>query len=540
MEREKNIMEPGSLEALNQIHIGICILEMRDRCHLRAVFINRQMLRILGLSGPGCEDDPVALDYAEDPFSCVHPADSEQVSSAFQDGYDRAYFRIDRYRLRIASGDYVWISENVSLQSREGKVHTFCATYRDISEEVRLHYELTERLGVEQQLRAQADHANQMKSSFLSSVSHDMRTPLNAVLGYTSLALATEDPVKRQDYLEKISKSGSILKQLINDTLDLSRIESGKMTLKPEAVRLDDIIQKVTMTVRPGMDAKAIRFVLKEDPAVRALVFTDELRMQEIILNILSNAVKFTPAGGTIRFAAETAAETDHEIRERFIIEDSGIGMSPEFLERIYEPFAQERTEETAGIEGSGLGLTIVKRIIDMMHGTIQVRSAPGQGTCFTIELPLPRAAETGAETAVHSSASRGSLRGMNILVFEDNAFNAEIAKTLLEQQGAHAELAGNGQEGVNLLAASPAYRFDAILMDIRMPVMDGCEAARAIRAMNRPDAASIPIIAMSADAYEEDVRRSLAAGMNAHLAKPIDPEQLASLLTRLIGHPSE
>ena len=528
------------LEILNSIHIGICILEMKDASHLSTVFMNRRMLQMLELGSPESGDDPLVLDYMEDPFSCVHPADFEKVTAAFREGYDKTYFTMDNYRLRLAGGGYLWIKENVSLYTAKDGVRRFCATYRDVSEENRLQYELTERLGLEQQLRAQADNANKMKSSFLSNVSHDMRTPLNAVLGYTSLALDTNDPAQRQEYLEKISKASAILKQLINDTLDLSRIESGKMTLKPEALRLDDVLQKIIMTVRPDMDDKQIRFVLDEDDSAKVMVFSDAMRLQEILLNILSNAVKFTPEGGIIRLTVQALDKTDSNLCERFTIQDSGIGMTAEFLQRLYEPFAQERNSRTAGIEGSGLGLTIVKRIIDMMHGTIQVRSAPGQGTCFTIELPLPRAAETGAETAVHSSASRGSLRGMNILVFEDNAFNAEIAKTLLEQQGAHAELAGNGQEGVNLLAASPAYRFDAILMDIRMPVMDGCEAARAIRAMNRPDAASIPIIAMSADAYEEDVRRSLAAGMNAHLAKPIDPEQLASLLTRLIGHPSE
>jgi len=527
------------LEILNSIHIGICILEMKDASHLSTVFMNRRMLQMLELGSPESGDDPLVLDYMEDPFSCVHPADFEKVTAAFREGYDKTYFTMDNYRLRLAGGGYLWIKENVSLYTAKDGVRRFCATYRDVSEENRLQYELTERLGLEQQLRAQADNANKMKSSFLSNVSHDMRTPLNAVLGYTSLALDTNDPAQRQEYLEKISKASAILKQLINDTLDLSRIESGKMTLKPEALRLDDVLQKIIMTVRPDMDDKQIRFVLDEDDSAKVMVFSDAMRLQEILLNILSNAVKFTPEGGIIRLTVQALDKTDSNLCERFTIQDSGIGMTAEFLQRLYEPFAQERNSRTAGIEGSGLGLTIVKRIIDMMHGTIRVHSEPGKGTTFEIELTLPRASENSG-VMVQKAGSRVPLNGLSILIFEDNSFNAEIARTMLEQQGAHVELAGNGREGIDLFAASPLHHFDAILMDIRMPVMDGYEAARSIRAMNRADAGTIPIIAMSADAYAEDIRRSLAAGMNEHLAKPIELESLSAVLAKYAAQPQK
>jgi signal transduction histidine kinase/ActR/RegA family two-component response regulator len=469
----------------------------------------------------------------EDPLSTVHPSDFERTASAFREGYEKDHFRVEPFRLRTAGGSYVWIRENVSRMRTEHGPHRFYATCQDVSEEMRLHYELTQRLALEQKLREQADHANHMKSSFLSSVSHDMRTPLNAVLGYTQLALSNHDPDVRQDYLEKIAKAGSILKQLINDTLDLSRIESGKMTLKLEQTTLDEVIQKVLMAVRPGMDEKHLKLVLQEDDSARQNVLIDVLRMQEIVLNILSNAVKFTPEGGRIEVREEQMQMTSSQLQVRLTIQDTGIGMSAEFLRRIYEPFAQERTARTADIEGTGLGLAIVKRIVDVMHGTIWVSSEIDQGTKFELELSLPSVQAQEGGRKQQSADTYADLKGLRILVFEDNTFNAEIAKTLLEQQGASAELVGNGREGTDLFAASAPYRFDAVLMDIRMPVMNGYEAARAIRAMDRPDSLSVPIIAMSADAYEEDIQKSLASGMNDHLAKPIDMESLAAILAK-------
>jgi signal transduction histidine kinase/CheY-like chemotaxis protein len=522
-------------EILNSIHIGICIIEMKDPDSIRTLFFNHCMLEILGLSSVDSEDDPLIMDYRENPMSCVHPADYERVEETFRDGYDKPFFVVNNFRMRDTSGTYVWFKTEVSLFEQEGKIHRCYATYQAVNEEVRLHYELTERLNLEQQLRSQADKANKLKSSFLSSVSHDMRTPLNAVLGYTDLALATQDAAERQDYLEKIRQSGSILKELINDTLDLSRMESGKMTLKPEVVSLYQVIEKIVMTVRPAMEAKSIKFDLKIDEQLRTNIYMDVLKVQEIILNLLSNAVKFTPEGGIIRFYAEAVNITDNEVHARFTVQDSGIGMSEEFLRRIYEPFAQERTTETANIEGSGLGLTIVKKIIDMMGGTIDVTSKMGKGTTFVLTVTLPRASKDTNSYIMHADARPMNLKQIRFLLVEDNTFNLEIARKILEQQGAEVETAGNGREGTDLFAASEPGHFNAILLDIRMPVMNGYEAAKEIRAMEREDAHSIPIIAMSADAYPEDIQKSMDAGMNAHLAKPINVAQLAEVLQKYI-----
>jgi len=523
-------------DILNTIHISICIAEMSDAEHICTTFFNKHMLEVLGLNDCDYKDDPLIMDYMEDPVSCVHPADVQRVTDSLYHGYQKDFFSISDFRMRDANGNYLWARLKASLFSQEGNICRYYITLQEVGEEVRLHYEMTERLKLEQQLRTQADHANQMKSNFLSSVSHDMRTPLNAVLGYTDLALASSDPSERQEYLEKIAQSGSILKELINDTLDLSRIESGKMSLKTEAVNFYDVIQKIVMTVQPSMEKKNISFVLQVDEALKAVIYMDVLKMQEIILNILSNAAKFTPQHGTVRFTAEAVQVGDYDIHARMTIQDTGIGMSSEFMKRIYEPFSQERTVETANIEGSGLGLTIVKKIIDMMGGTIKVTSQIGKGTTFVIDLSLAVASEAANAYLIHSSSAPADLHNMRFLIIEDNSFNREIARKILEQQGAEIETAGNGREGVDLFAASEPGYFNAVLMDIRMPVMDGYEATKEIRSLPRSDARTVPIIAMSADAYPEDIQKSLDAGMNEHLAKPINVAVLAEVLHRNVN----
>lgn len=397
----------------------------------------------------------------------------------------------------------------------------------DITEEMRIEREHTEKLSAALQ---NAQHANAMKSEFLSNVSHDVRTPLNAVLGYTELAKKAETLDEVKPYLEKLDRAGNIILSLVNDTLDLSKIESGAITLKPSPVSCSEILKKIVASIQPSIDEKHITFILDNSRAVMATVNVDILRLQEIFTNLLSNAVKFTPEKGTIKLTVECTKLEPHCVHDRISVKDTGCGMSKEFLPKAFEPFAQERQPSTAGVSGSGLGLSIVKKLVELMGGTISVVSELGKGSEFTVELVLERVEDIPDEKN-QPEPSFDMLNGKNVLLTEDNEMNMEIASAVLAMKGINVTCAENGKIACEKFAQSNLGDFDAILMDIRMPVMDGLEAACTIRKMERADAASIPIIAMSANAFDDDIKTSLRAGMNAHIAKPVNPQKLYKLL---------
>lgn len=404
-------------------------------------------------------------------------------------------------------------------------------SWTDITEGLRQEREHAERLAA---ALKEARYANVKMTEFLSNVSHDMRTPLNAVLGYTNLARQSDHPEMMRDYLEKIDRSGRILLSLINDTLELSKIESGEVMLKKAPVTCSEVISKVMSSVQPAMDEKHIRFILDNSRAVMATIYVDALRLQDIFINLLSNAVKFTPEYGQITLMIECVRMEKDYVHDRIAVRDNGCGMSPEFLPKVFEPFSQERLASTADVGGSGLGLSIVKKLVDLMGGTITVKSELGRGTEFTVLLDLERADKQIPEKT-ESGLEWQKLKGRRVLLVEDNAMNTEIAKAVLEMKGISVVCSENGEAGCLTFAESENGAFDAILMDIRMPVMNGLSAAKKIRGMNRPDAKSIPIIAMSADAFAEDIAMSLSAGMNAHIAKPVDPANLYDTLLKCI-----
>ena len=378
-----------------------------------------------------------------------------------------------------------------------------------------------------------AEQANESKSSFLSSVSHDMRTPLNAILGYARLAGETQDVRQKDDYVAKIGLAGHTLLDLINDTLDLQKIETGVSTLKLAPAPCADVVKGILTAVKPMIAAKHINFVFDNSKAIMANINVDMLRVQEIMINLLSNAVKYTPEGGRVEFVVECVGQDHGIIHDKLVVRDNGIGISKEFLPKIFDPFTQERTAATAHIGGSGLGLTIVKRLVDMMHGHIEVRSELGKGSEFIVYLDLERLPDQLTDKDQSEERHTFDLKGLRILMCEDNAMNTEIAKALLQKQGVEVICAANGQEGLEKFNASAPGEFDAILMDIRMPVLDGYQATAAIRSSRHVRALNIPIIAISADAYEEDVKRSLQAGMNMHLGKPFNPDQLYETLAK-------
>jgi PAS domain S-box-containing protein len=380
--------------------------------------------------------------------------------------------------------------------------------------------------------KLEADRANEAKSAFLSSMSHDLRTPLNGVLGFTELALKETDPEKKQNYLEKIDSSGKLLLDLINDTLDLSRIDSGKSVYEPEAVDPEELIPAVITALRPSAELKGIHLDVDFANYPTELIWCDRLKTQKIFLNLLSNAIKYTPEGGQIlvRFGSEKAKSPQKWLI--FSVKDNGIGMSAAFLKTMYEPFCQEKRSESAKVPGTGLGLAIVKRFVDLLGGTIRCESTLHVGTTFVVSLPIEEVHQ-GVKEKKEEGVSALSLAGKRVLICEDNAFNQEIAVMLLKEKGIVSECAENGVVGLQCFLEHPAFYYDAVLMDLRMPRLDGIGCTEAIRKLERADAKSVPIIAMTADAFDESIKAAKDAGMDGYITKPLIPQKLFEELAK-------
>ena len=378
----------------------------------------------------------------------------------------------------------------------------------------------------------QLERANRAKSEFLSLMSHDMRTPLNGILGMAHIAAAQGNPPETDACLAKIDTSSRFLLGLISDALNMAKTDSGEIILNPEPYAVPEFNSYIDAVIRPLCDEKGLKLVLEVRPADGYVPLIDKLRANQILFSLLTNAVKFTPEGGTVTVRLTEDLTPAGRIALEGEISDTGVGMSEEFQKRMFEPFLQEERSGGPDIRGSGLGLAIVKRLTDQMGGTIRVRSRPGEGTSVMLsgEFDCVPAEKTPSAARAASGADR--LEGRRVLLCEDHPLNQEIAAAILKERGVTAEIAEDGQRGLEMFARSPAGYYDAVLMDLRMPVMDGWEAARAIRALKRPDAAAVPIVAMSADAFEEDVQKCRDAGMNGHVPKPIDPDALFRALS--------
>ena len=398
--------------------------------------------------------------------------------------------------------------------------------------------ELTESREALKDALAEAEYASRAKTNFLNNMSHDIRTPMNAIVGFTALASShLDDREMVKDYLEKITVSSQHLLSLINDVLDMSRIESGKMALEESEVHLPDMIRDLRAIVQPSVEAKQQELLIDPQDMIHEDIVIDRLRLNQIFLNLLSNAVKFTPGGGTISLrVVEKPAMTEDLTTFAFHIKDTGIGMSTDFASTIFDPFTREKTSTVSGIQGTGLGMAITKSIVDMMGGTITVSSEVGRGTEFVVTIPckLSRATEKNAPEAAPAE-ERPDFAGRRILLAEDNEMNRMIAEAILTEQGFALDLAPNGEQAVAMVSEAPAGTYDVILMDIQMPVMDGYEAARQIRALADPQKAKIPIVAVTANAFEEDRKLALSAGMNGHLAKPYDIPAMLETLGKLL-----
>ncbi len=466
----------------------------------------------------------------------VHPDDMEKLKEKLK--VENLYsmpvggsFRCDfRSRGKNENGFYKVYSTNAFKVERDGKLYVNMVT---MDSTAAMENEMRQKALIEDAL-LRAESASKAKTKFLSNMSHDIRTPMNAIIGFTALAMTHIDNKERvQGYLKKIETSSNHLLSLINDVLDMSRIESGRMHLEETECNLSDVMHELENMLAMEMQSRNLEFHMDMEDVKDSYIMCDRLRLNQILLNLLGNAMKFTNPGGSIRVQITERAEQDgSEAIYEFRVKDTGIGMSEEFQEHIFEPFERERSSTVSGVQGTGLGMAITKNIVEMMGGTISVISKKDVGTEFIVQIPMKRVHEKQAETVIRKEeesipAVRTSLEGQRVLLVEDNELNREIAGEILVEAGLLVEEAEDGSIALDkLLEKGPGY-YSLVLMDIQMPVMDGFTATRAIRSFENKELANIPIIAMTANAFEEDKREALEAGMNAHVAKPIDVKQL-------------
>ncbi len=383
-----------------------------------------------------------------------------------------------------------------------------------------------------------AEAANQSKSDFLANMSHDIRTPMNAIIGMTTLIERNaHSPERVLEYVQKVKASGNHLLGLINDVLDMSKIESGKTVLNSDKFNIEQMLDQVEMAFHPQTNARHQRFTVSAPKFAYPWMVGDSVRLTQILNNILSNAVKYTPNGGTIRMEVEEKPRESHKYNTLvFRISDTGIGMSEEFQRHIFESFTREERSVTNAIQGTGLGMSIVKNLVDLMGGTIHVQSEQGRGSTFEVMLELEiadaPAQKPGGLAHGAAQAEEISLEGMKFLCAEDNQLNAEILVELLHLEGAECKICENGRVIVDEFEHSKPGQYDIILMDVQMPVMDGYAATRAIRRSINPRGKTIPIFAMTANAFSEDIQHSLDAGMNGHISKPLDMSKLKIAIT--------
>lgn len=406
--------------------------------------------------------------------------------------------------------------------------------YQPIDDMIKEEIERQKQL--EEALRA-AEIANQYKTEFLSRMSHDIRTPLNGIIGLLNIDEAHFDNIELvKANHEKMKVAADHLLSLINDVLQMSRLEGEHMELTHELISLIDLTQNIVAIVVDKAVEAGIKWEFEREKSVipYPYIYGSALYLRQIFLNIYGNCIKYNKPGGTINTIVEDLGCENGICTYRWIISDTGIGMSEEFLQHIFEPFAQEKDDARSIYQGTGLGMAIVKKIVDLMGGTISITSKQGEGSTFIITLPF-EIADAPPKDMQYGTDIGASIRGYRLMLVEDNELNAEIAQMLLEDNGAVITVVTDGEQAVRLFSDKPEGTFDAILMDIMMPVMNGLDATAAIRALNRPDASKIPIIAMTANAFEEDIKKCLDAGMNDHMAKPLDMEKVKRTICKHI-----
>ena len=485
-------------------------------------YVSPNIQRILGLSPEAVQEDLYVL----------YPA-----------GDDSGASRLESLMQMEQGVQQEWEREFVNQETGEPRYLHVTGFINDVQGSRKCIVDLSDRTGEHQTTLAVeaalevAEKASKAKTDFLSNMSHDIRTPMNAIIGITTLMKnELHEPEKLAEHLGKLETSGQLLLGIINDILDMSRIESGKTTLNVEKMNLPRQISQLDSIIRQQAGQRRQTFTV-ETHVQHENVLGDPNRLKQVLMNILSNAVKYTPNGGHIRLEIDELTHTEHYTKYRFVVQDNGIGMSEEFQKTLFEPFTREEKSGTNKVQGTGLGMAITKSIIDLMGGTIHVESTTGKGTRFEVVLEFPIDAEAAtvqeAQVLSEEEETASPLSGMKFLCAEDNTINAEILQMLLETKGASCTICSNGQEIVDAFASVKPGEYDMILMDVQMPVMDGLEATRRIRNGENPLGRIIPILAMTANAFLEDMQKSKEAGMDEHLSKPVDIAALEQTVKR-------
>ena len=539
--------EAASLDTIHEmLGSGKWTMDFDEAGVMVRVTWSDEFRRMLGYHGT--EDFP---DVLESWSELLHPDDRERVLSEYNEtisDYTGQKTYDVEYRLLTKNRGYRWYrAVGKPTRRPDGSPITYVGVFIDITEQKEMMRELAQQRESLSMALEEANQANKAKTAFLANMSHEIRTPMNAIIGLDRIAL--NDPgisETTRDNLEKIGLSAQHLLGIINDILDMSRIESGRMSVKNEEFSFTKALDQVNTMISGQCRDKGIEYECRVKGAVDDYYIGDDMKLRQVMLNILGNAVKFTPSGGTVTFVVEAVARFNGKTTLRFIIRDTGIGMSQEFLPRLFDAFSQEDSSSTNRYGSTGLGMAITRSIIELMTGTISVESEKQKGTTFTVTVTLtdcdrktireeePALQPRKDEKPVRETAD---LRCRRILLAEDVTVNAEIMMMVLSMREIQVDHAENGRIAVEMFEEHEEGYYDAVLMDMRMPEMDGLEATRRIRALNRSDAKSIPIIALTANAFDEDVQHSMQAGLNAHLSKPVEPDVLFETLEGLLHH---
>ena len=515
---------------------GMWTMEFDEQGQMASVFWSQEFRAMIGYRDE--QDFPNVLSSWSD---LIHPEERDEVLEQYyaviKDYTGQSLFNVE-YRLLTKDQGYRWFRTTGKLSRHEdGTPITYVGMFVDITHQKDTDEMLMEQHKFLEDALIEAQQASQAKTTFLNNMSHDIRTPMNAIIGFTNLAVTHLDNREMvQDYLDKIAASSTHLLSLVNDVLDMGRIESGKVVIEEMPCNLTQTLQNLQAMIQTDLQVKKLHFHLDDSALVHPYVICDQLRLNQVLLNVLGNALKFTPAGGSVSLTVtEQPGEKVNGAIYKFCIRDTGIGMAPEFLEHIFEPFERERTSTISGIRGAGLGMSITRNLTELMNGQITAESEKDCGSAFTFTFPFYFSQPSDNEDTPEITDAP-HLSGRRFLLVEDNELNQEIALAILEETGCIVDVASNGAEAVEKVCHSAGQPYDLILMDIQMPVMDGIEATKTIRAMEDPRLSRLPIVAVTANAFEEDRQRTLDAGMNAHLGKPIDVDKLFATFQSILG----
>lgn len=513
-------------EILEVSKTGIWTIELEDGCEPR-MYTDKTMQMLLGI-----EEDMEPEECYKSWFNNIEPEYVEIVQEAVQE-------ILQTGRSEVV---YPW------NHPTQGKIYIRCGGVPDEKFEKAgfclkgYHQDITETMVTRQKqdkalLEAliEAKQANQAKSEFLSHMSHDIRTPINGILGMLAISEKNQNDLEKQkECRQKIRISAEHLLSLINDVLDISKMESGVFSFAEESFDICDMLDSCMSILRPQAEEKGIHLEERKENLQHVRLIGSPLHIRQILINIISNAIKYNRPNGKIFVYTEELSFKDGIAKFRFVIEDTGIGMGEEFQKHIFEPFTQENNDARTNFKGAGLGMSITKKLIEQMGGSIEVESELKKGSVFKVMLSVQIDEEQNALSMMQEEEEPADISGMRVLLVEDNAINCEIVQYMLEDAGAAVVVAENGKLAVEAFSASDYEAFDCILMDVMMPVMDGLEATCAIRNMDRQDAETVPIIALSANTFEEDVKKAKEAGMNLHLSKPVDMDKLFRTMWKL------